>query len=241
MTERQEFERMWQGKLSENLDRVLGTVISQEVMAGSSELLSQPSPNKTICWTQRAMERFDRLADPEQRRQVMTGCACQYPREALQNCRQEYTRTGDIDLVHRMLQAQFLSFLCNTLHLETSMIQDIVGRGWGLAGIRYGDVIIATKIPKSGYLVEYLQENDPERRRQLYCHCSRVRAAIEQSTTISTTYCYCGAGFYQSIWEEIIQRPVVVELLESVLDGGQLCRVAIHLQPSAEPPSMRTW
>jgi predicted hydrocarbon binding protein len=42
-------------------------------------------------------------------------------------------------------------------------------------------------------------------------------------------YCYCGAGFYKGIWEEILGEPVEVEVLESVLQGGDVCRIAIHL------------
>jgi predicted hydrocarbon binding protein len=41
-------------------------------------------------------------------------------------------------------------------------------------------------------------------------------------------YCYCGAGFYQDIWETVLGRPVEVEVLETVLEGGEVCRIAIH-------------
>jgi predicted hydrocarbon binding protein len=56
---------------------------------------------------------------------------------------------------------------------------------------------------------------------------------LKSSETISATYCYCGAGYYQGIWEEILQQPVEVELLESVLQGDQVCKVAIHLPAAA--------
>jgi predicted hydrocarbon binding protein len=130
-----------------------------------------------------------------------------------------------------MLQARFESFLETGLQLDADLIADIVSKGWGLAGIRDGDNIIATKIPKSGYLVDYMNETDPEARRQLYCHCPRIRDVLKSPETISTTYCYCGAGYYKGIWEEILQQPVEVELLESVLRGDPVCKVAIHLPP----------
>jgi predicted hydrocarbon binding protein len=56
-----------------------------------------------------------------------------------------------------------------------------------------------------------------------------VRDALKLGATISATYCYCGAGFYKGIWEEILQEPVEVEVLESVLKGDQVCTIAIHL------------
>jgi len=42
-------------------------------------------------------------------------------------------------------------------------------------------------------------------------------------------YCYCGAGFYKGIWEEILQQPVEVQVLESVLKGDKVCKIAVHL------------
>lgn len=47
--------------------------------------------------------------------------------------------------------------------------------------------------------------------------------------TLSPTYGYCGAGFYQGLWEETLQQPVEVELLQSVLAGDDACRFAIRL------------
>jgi len=159
----------------------------------------------------------------------MTGCACQYPKSDLQEIREQYQATKDINLVHQMLQDQFESFLRDTLELSEELIEEIVSRGWGSAGIRRGDTIIATKIPKSGYLVEYMKETDPEKKRRYYCHCPRVREIIKTSGTISVTYCYCGAGFYKGIWEEILQKSVEVEVLESVLKGDEVCKIAVYL------------
>lgn len=159
----------------------------------------------------------------------MTGCACQYPKSDLQEMRKAYEATQDVDLAHRMLQEQFESFLRNMLELSEELVEEIVGRGWGAAGVKKGSTIIATKIPKSGYLVEYMRETDPEKKRQCYCHCPRVRDMLKTSETISPTYCYCGAGFYKGIWEEILQQPVEVEVLASVLQGDDVCTIAIHL------------
>lgn len=108
----------------------------------------------------------------------------------------------------------------------------------GLAGVKKGDTIIATKIPKSGYLAEYMKETDPKKKRQLYCHCPRVRDVLKIKETISPTYCYCGAGFYKGIWEKILQKPVEVELLKSVLKGDDVCRIAVYLPLSQSTASI---
>jgi predicted hydrocarbon binding protein len=157
------------------------------------------------------------------------GCACRYPESELKEIRKAYEETGDIDEAHQMLQERFEFLLRNVLGLSDELFEDVVGRGWGAAGIRRGNEIIATKIPKSGHLVEYLNATDTDERRQLYCHCPRVRDVLKASETLSPTYCYCGAGYYKGIWEEIVQRPVEVEVLESVLKGDEVCKVAIRL------------
>jgi len=231
VTDKEDFERTWLAKFTRGLDEAVGEEIREQVMVGSEELSSGSSQKEVIDWSKGAIERLDALVDERTCREIMTGCACQYPKSALQEVRRAYEQTGDVDLALEMLQEQFVSLLKDSLGLSDELVKDIVSRGWGSAGIREGDTIIATKIPKSGNLVEYMRETDPEKKRQLYCHCPRVRDALKTGTAISLTYCYCGAGFYRGIWEEILQRPVKVEVLESVLDGGEVCRIAVRLPP----------
>jgi hypothetical protein len=225
-----DFERAWLDKFSNCLDEIAGEEIRAAVMQGSQGLSVDSSRAEVIRWSRDAMLRLDTLVeDAGKRRAIMAGCACRYPQADLQAAKRAYRASGDIDLVHRILQEQFESFLRGPLELDEGLVTEIVARGWGLAGIRQGDAIIATKIPKSGYLVDYMNEPDPQKRRQLYCHCPRVRDVLKTDQTISATYCYCGAGYYKDIWEQILEQPVEVELLESVLKGDEVCKVAIYL------------
>lgn len=228
MTNQHDFERIWLARLTRCLDEIVSEDIRKQVMVGSDALSAETDRGTIITWSQEAMARLESLVPEVQRKQVMTGCACHYPKDGLQDVRAKYEETGDIAAAHQMLQTKFESFLRDSLALDETQIVEIVSRGWGLAGVLRDDVIIATKIPKSGYLLEYLQETDPEKRRQVYCHCPRVRDAVAMGETLSTTYCYCGAGFYRGIWEEILQHSVDVEVLESVLAGGDVCKIAIR-------------
>lgn len=224
-----DFERAWLAKFSRCLDEVVGEDIRKEVLKGSEGLSSHSSPREVIHWSKGAMARLESLVAEEKCKDIMTGCACEYPKSDLQEIRKRHEATRELDLAHQMLQEQFESFLRNALGLSEELVEEIVKRGWGSAGVKKGDTIIATKIPKSGTLIAYLEETDPEKKRQYYCHCPRVREVLKTSETISPTYCYCGAGFYKGIWEEILQRPVEVEVLESVLQGDEVCKIAIHL------------
>lgn len=224
-----DFERNWISKFSHCLDEIAGEKIGKKVLQGHEKITSSSSQKDIIDWTQGAMERLDSVVDEKERIEIMTGCACQYPESELHEIRKAYHKSHDINLAHRMLQENFLTFLKDTLTLDDDVIQDIVQRGWGLAGIKNGNLIVVTKIPRSGTLLEYMKEKDPEKKRALYCHCPLIREAIGTKTKISPTYCYCGAGFYKAVWEYIIQQPVKVEVLESVLQGGDVCRIAIRL------------
>ncbi|MDH4138336.1 MAG: DUF6144 family protein [Anaerolineae bacterium] len=229
MSEEQDFERVWLARFSSRLDEIAGEETRNEVMKGSDGLSSHSSREEVIAWSKEAMERLDTLVEDKDRKEIMTGCACRYPKSDLWEIRRRYEITRDVDLVHRMLQAQFEAFLRDALQLSDKLTEEIVSRGWGLAGVKKGNTIVATKIPKSGYLIEYMNETDPEKRRQYYCHCPRIREVLQTSETISPTYCYCGAGFYKGIWEEILQRHVEVEVLETVLKGDEVCKIAVHL------------
>jgi len=228
-----DFERYWLDKFSRCLDAVAGEQVRLEVLAGSEGFGAETNRDEVIAWTQGAMDCLESLVNEEQARAVLAGCGCPYPREQLAEMRRVYAETGDVDRVHDMLQEHFEAFLRDTLQLDETMIAQVVGRGWGLAGVKDGNTIIATKIPKSGFLAQYMNESDPEKRRAMYCHCPRLRDAVRSGVPISATYCYCGAGFYKGVWEEILQRPVEVEVLESVMRGDEVCKVAIQLPEDA--------
>ncbi len=224
-----DFERTWLSKFSTCLDRVAGESGRERVMAGSEGLTSETDRRELIAWTQGAMGRLLALVGEGDAQQVMLGCACQYPATDLADIRRAYAKSGDVGVAHQMLQERFEAFLRSALHLDESLVEEVVRRGWGLAGRMQGRTIIATKIPKSQYLADYLTEPDSNKKRQYYCHCPRVRDVLQTGETLPAIYCYCGAGYYKGIWEEIIQGPVEVELLESVLAGDEVCRVAIRL------------
>ena len=240
MSAQTDFERVWKTKFARCLDEVAGETVRRQVLQGSEALSDDSSREEVITWSREAIERLDALVDEEKRREIMAGCACQYPKSALKEIRAAYEATGDTNLAHHMLQEQFEASLRGWLADRPDLVETIIERGWGSAGLKQGNTIVATKIPKRAYLIAYMEETDPQRKRQHYCHCPRIRDILEGSETISPTYCYCGAGFYKGLWEEILQRPVEVGVLESVMQGGLVCKIAIRLQAERGRSSLPT-
>jgi predicted hydrocarbon binding protein len=233
-----DFERTWLNKLAAGVQRHIGSDMCEAIMRGSDELSTTSSEREVIRWTAGAMARLDAMVREEQRQSIMLDCACQYPRENLSDLAEVYANSGNLELAHQMLHEQFLSLLRHVLGLDETTIREIVARGWGSAGVRHGTTIIATKMPKSGHLVEYLRETHPQAKRALYCHCPRIRQVITMGDAISPTYCYCGAGFYKGIWEEILREPVEVIVLRSVLAGDDVCSFALRLPAGKESLSV---
>lgn len=230
MSEEFDFEKYWLNKFSNCLDNFVGEDLRKKILAGSENFSDKTSADEIYSWSQKAMEKLDSLANEEKCIDIMTRCACQYPKGELQEIKKKFEETKDINLVLDMLQKKFENFLISTLKLNKEYFNFIINNGWGLAGVKKEDKIIATKIPKSGYIVDYIKEPDLQKKRVYYCHCPRIRDALKTpGVKISPTYCYCGAGFYKGIWEEILQKPVKVEVLESVFNGGDVCKIAINL------------
>jgi hypothetical protein len=224
-----DFETQWQAKLALSVEDLAGSEVRERVLAGG-EILQDPSTSREkLFWTCQALEVLAETADLDTRQEILTRCRCWYPKEDLLDIKMTYRLYGDIDQILAMLQSKFEVFLQDVLDLEEELITTILENGWGLAGIRDGNRIISTKIPKSNYIRDYFQEEDPLEKRRLYCHCPRVRDQVGSDPALPPEYCYCGAGFYQGIWEEILGEPVRVEVLESVMTGGDVCKIAIHL------------
>ena len=226
------FEKNWQGKLSRALEDTVGEGIRDQVLTGAVALTDDTPVEEKIRWTTEMFTQLAKFTNEKTRQGIMTRCACQYPVEDLEDARDAYRATELVAQAIFILQENFELLLRETLELEENLIEEILQRGWGVAGHREGNSIISTKIPKSGSLREYFQETDPIKKRRLCCHCPRVRDGIGSEPKLPEDYCYCGAGFYKGIWEEILGEPVEVEVLESVIRGDDVCKIAIHLPES---------
>lgn len=224
------FEKYWLGKFSDCISRIAGDEIRDKIMEGSEELSDASSIEEIASWTNKAMKNLTSLLEHDAQVEIMTRCACHYPKSELVDIKAAYQKTKDIKVAHNMLQQKFESLLRDTLKIDNELINTILNNGMGSAGVLDGNKIIATKIPKSGYIKQYFQATNPDEKRALYCHCPRVRDVINMPIeNIPEIYCYCGAGFYKDIWEQILQKPVKVEVLTSVMKGDDVCKIAIHL------------
>lgn len=87
--------------------------------------------------------------------------------------------------------------------------------GLGSRLVREGDVLYQFYTPQSST-------------RPMRCYCSLLRG-LPADEGVSLTYCHCGKGFVKRFWEEVLERPVKVELMQSVVSGAQEFKFEIYL------------
>ena len=226
-----DFERYWQNKLTKNIESKVSKEIAKKVLEGNEALSDKSTREEVFEWSNQAIEKLSKVVSKDDIEEIMVACACHYPQEDLQVYKELLEDTSDLDLVLAEMDKKFITFIRDILHLDEKYIDLIKDQKMGFAGVRKGNnTIIATKIPKSAFVKDYFDSEDPNERRALYCHCPRIREVLRNPEKIlPEAYCYCGAGFYQNIWEEITGKPVKVEILETVIHGGDVCKIAIHL------------
>lgn len=199
------------------IDEHAGSGISERVLEGH-EGLAAASPEERAAWSRRAMERLaEAVADVATREKIMERRACvfveEFGDEPLLELRKIYKETGGVDAVFE------------------AMARD---REKHSRPRREGDVIYETKAPRDAEAFAAAQT--PEERRVAYCHCPLARAGAATTPAphgrnALRPYCCCGGGWYRGIWEFIVERPVHVELRESVMRGDERCTFAVHLPP----------
>lgn len=154
--------------------------------------------------------------------------------------RELFLEAGSIDKFLQVKHQNFVKTLENHLQEKTlfftqevdEQVIDYVKRDQTIeAGVREGDQVIISKIP---YMTkDYLNATDEKKRRYYYCHCPVFREALqEEDQPVDPIFCHCSGGYYKNFWEAVLEQPVKVELLESVLLGNEVCKFALNLPAS---------
>ena len=158
--------------------------------------------------------------------------------------RERYLKSKNIDEFLKLQKEEFIKNL--TEHMEEGSLfftQEITPevieyiqsqKGMTEAGIREGNRVFMTKIPYD--TKSYLSETDPKKKKYHYCHCPWMREALlKEEKPVDPIWCNCSGGFYKNFWEAVLDQPVKIELLESVIQGDELCKFALHVPSEILP------
>ena len=215
------FEEQWLGKLQIGLKKI-----------GKADLFNELIKNKKeqslLKWTENLMKKLKENLAQDEINEVMIGCACITSKDYLENIRNEYAKTKDLKKAHAMLQEAFEKFIRQYKNLDDEQMDILRKKDWGSAGKLEGNTILSTKIPKEFH--KYFQTTDAQKKKYYYCHCPRIRDLfLNNEKPLDVNYCYCSAGFTKDIWEYILQKKVRVEIIESLMKGDEVCKIAIYI------------
>jgi effector-binding domain-containing protein len=203
----------WDRLLAEGTENALGAAARQQVMQGIEHIKPESPLAVYAEWIRAAMERLDSLTDdPETKYQILSCCAHVFPEERITHLRSLYQRRRDIDDVLR------------EMYTDPAWYEDPV---------RKGNVLYVRKVP---YDPEgYEKGATPVEQRRAYCHCEFVRPYLDDvPSRLSSTFCWCGSGWYRRLWEGILGQPVTIDHVETLLQGADECRLTISLPLALE-------
>jgi hypothetical protein len=197
----------WDHLLAEGAEKVLGNRSRQKIMQGIETITPASSSAEYTTWIQGALDRLDKLTSDESKKcKVVVNCAHVFPQERIDHLRQIYEAGEFDDILREMYSDNF----------------------WYEKPVRRGNVLYIRKNPYD--LEGYAKADSPAARRKAYCHCSFVHPYLDEvPSKLSPTFCYCGSGWYQRLWEGILKQPIKIDHAETLLRGNDQCTFTITL------------
>jgi len=227
-------------RMAARVDQVLGEDVRAEILPAALSGLGTSNWEKANV-IRAVMQRLEQRIDDEIRRAIFADCFRDLPESFFLQDRERYHEIGDLDRFLEIKRQELVAQLEairdeGGLFFDQPISDEVVDLVRGdpeiAFGVRHEDVLYVTKIPYRAK--EWLAATDPQQKRYLYCHCPWARESLRQPEgPIPATFCRCSAGYHKKPWEVILGQPLEADVLESVLQGDERCRFAIHLPPGA--------
>lgn len=202
----------WIGSLADGIASLAGEETARQIVGSGRDLAPEAEPRERAFWVQGMLGRLeDALPDPVHQHTILAGCSHIFPERRVAQMRNLYQKTGDLDAVIALMNEDRSEN--GACYYETPL--------------REGGIVRLTKIPFDA--AGYLAAQTSLERKLAYCHCPMVKDALREGIKLTSSYCHCGAGWYHTLWEGILERPVQVDVVRSLLNGDEACEFAIHL------------
>jgi len=195
----------WDDRLEKNLDRVLGEKTRNEIMKDRKKLFSlESSKDDRIQWLKETLNRIDKVTNDDEKYEILSCCAHEFSQKRIDFLKSIYQKNKDIDDVMK------------------EMVKDYA---WYENPVRKGNKIYVSKIPVNPE--GYEKAETIEEKKKNYCHCKFINGNLDKN--ISPTFCNCGTGWYRQYWEGILDKPVRIKILKSLLKGDDNCQFEIEI------------
>jgi len=223
--------------LSKQLIEKFGQKFHDEIFTGVELPSLGLHPKKKPAIIKKLVSRIIEKLGPEKSIEFFKpGLRNKYPDSYVKG-RETFQKSQDIDKLLKIKHQTLVDNLtkhyeANTLFFAqpvTNEVLEFVKNDQKIgAGIRKGNKILMKKIPCMTSMA--LSETDNRKRNYYVCHNPMIREALlEEDNPIDPIFCNCSGGFIKNYWEGVLECPIDVELLDSVIKGGKFCEFVIHL------------
>ena len=223
--------------LSSRLAEIAGEGIRDEVFAGLEVPPVWATPADKNAFMRELVARLSGRIDEDTLETVLNGNLHFIPGGSFTEERERFVAASDLDWFIADEHRRYVEYLAGlrdagTLYFSQPITDDVVAYVRDTptcgGGVRRGDRIHVTKIPYQADA--YLHETDEARKRYFCCHCMWARESIlHPETGVSPRFCQCSAGFEKQYWDAVLDQPVRVDVVRSVLRGDLVCEFAVHL------------
>lgn len=188
-------------------------------------------------FTNALMDRINQLIVPNLYQKILAGNNHGISKESMKTEKEFYENSKSFNHYlqerHQRKVAELQAYCDhNKVWFEQIISQEIVNYVKAnqeiLSAVHQGNKLYVTKIPFDAN--RYLEETNPVMRRYYACHCPFAREAIRnKENSVSSEWCYCSAGFAKYPFEVILDRELDVKVINSALNGDDICRFEIDL------------
>jgi hypothetical protein len=223
--------------IGEKIEKDVGPKERHKVFDGFDEPPLGSTPDAYPACTREFLERLGAVLTPDQVKSVLAGNHHRIPVEHFAEMAKRYEKASSMEAFLRGEHGRLVTELEETMkagrlwyeQVITPDVVEYVRRDQTIQnGVLEGDVVIKSKIPFAPD--KWLREKDPRMRRYYACNCQLAREALLTGAERPLgTFCYCSAGYEKLPLEVMLRRPLEVEVLESVLMGGEKCRFAVKI------------
>ncbi len=223
--------------LARELSEVVGEEKSKKILQGIDfPVLGTLSVKKPVI-TKKVIQRLEESLDEKTCHKILVSNLHGIPKESYNKQRGKFLETKNVDEYLAERHVNFIKTLEKhrddqtlfyTQEVDDEVVEHVKNNPQIEGGVRKGNILYAEKIP---YLTKkFLNETDENMKKYFYCHCAWVRESLKTGEIdVPSKFCKCSAGYYKNQWDVILDQPVDVEVLETILDGDSRCLFAIHL------------
>lgn len=223
--------------IAERVEKVAGSEIRQQAFKDIKAPPAGTPPEAVVETTARLMKQLTETMPQQKCNHALAGNAHRIPKEAFEKEPDRLKELGSLDAYLKDFHSRQVATLeeharTGKVWFEQIITPEVVEyvrtHPEVLGGMRDGSKIYVTKIP---YVADkWIEEQDPQKRRYLACHCPLAREAVRNGPAdIPREWCYCSGGFAKFRFDVLFDQETEVELIETVLDGGNVCRFAVTI------------